>query len=303
MADFKELIKLIEDTVNDLNKSIPKIQKDILDEVLLLIKDLETDNGNIRTNTGNLKIIADIKSKLEVIILNPEYKQAVKNYVGSFAEITKLQNEYFREIEDKFKPPKIQKELLKQAKEDVVSKLTESGIEANLVEPVKDIIRKAITSGSSYKALQAQLTNYLSETDTEGQLVRYTKQISTDAINQFSRQYSNLISSDLGLEWFRYSGSNIKTTRPFCLACTDRKYFHISEIPQLLKGDFPEFKKYDGELNSKTGLPQGMYPETDVSNFYTLLGGYNCGHQYRPVSEDMVPENIKAMVARAKGST
>jgi hypothetical protein len=39
-----------------------------------------------------------------------------------------------------------------------------------------------------------------------------------------------------------------------------------------------------------------MIPGTDVSNFMTNRGGYNCGHQWRPVSEDLVPQEIKLEV-------
>ena len=297
MADFKQLIQLITQAIDRFNNKIPGIQSQMLDEVLLLSKKLEINGGSVRINAANLKLISDIKGKLQKIILNPDYIKSVKEYVSNFNELTNLQNQYFNEIADKFSPPGLTKEILKQAKESVVSQLTETGLDANITDSVKEILRKGITSGIGYAGLQKQLTDYLTENDTgEGQLQKYVKQISTDSINQFSRTYSNLVSNDLGLEWFRYSGSNIETTRPFCLACTKRKFIHVSELTKIIHGDFEEFREFDGKINSKTHLPQGMYPETDESNFATLLGGYNCGHQWRPVSEDLVPEEIKRRV-------
>ncbi|MBK7885129.1 MAG: hypothetical protein IPJ81_16090 [Chitinophagaceae bacterium] len=141
------------------------------------------------------------------------------------------------------------------------------------------------------------MQNYLIDNETgEGQLQKYTKQITTDALNQYSGQYTQIVSSDLDFEWFRYSGSNIETTRPFCLACTKKKFIHISEIPQLLKGNFPEFREFDGVINEKTGLPAGLIAGTDVSNFMINRGGYNCAHQLRPVSEDLVPKEYLAKI-------
>lgn len=296
LADFKDLIRLITSTVDKFNANIPGIQKHVLEEVLLLAKQLDMNGANVRISTTNLKIIADVKARLQKIILNEKYLKNIGSYVKKFDEITTIQNSYFQSVEKKFNPSSISKELLKQAKNSVVHQLT-GGIDTNISEGIKDILRKGITGGSSYASMQKQLTDYLTDNQSgEGQLQRYVKQISTDAINQFSGQYTQVISSDLGFEWFRYSGSNLITSRLFCLACTDRKYFHISELPKILKGEFEEFRQRKGKINVKTGLPNGMIPGTDVSNYMTNRGGYNCGHQWRPVSEDLVPAEIKQRV-------
>lgn len=269
----------------------------MLDDILLLVKNLDTNGNNIKVATSNIKVLATLKSRLEKIMLNPNYIDSVKQYLKSFNQVVQLQNDYFKEIESKFKPPKLTDEIKKQAIGSVAKQLTETGLGANVVDKIQDILRKAITSGSGYTSLTKQLTDFLIDNKSgDGQLVKYTKQITTDAINQFSGQYTQLISSDLGFEWFRYSGSNIETTRPFCLACTERKWFHISELPEVLKGQFDEFRKYDGTINKKTELPEGMIPGTDISNFQIYTGGYNCMHKWRPVSEDLVPADIKQRV-------
>ncbi len=269
----------------------------MLDDILLLTKQLNVKDDKIKIAAGNLKLLSQVKGRLQKILLNPTYVQSVKDYVGNFNEVIKLQNNYFREIESKFSPPKLVTEIKKQAVESVVNNLTENGLNANIVDKVHNLMRQAATSGGSYNTLNTQLTDFITNNHTgDGQLLRYTKQITTDALNQFSGQYTQLISADLGFEWFRYSGSNIETTRPFCLACTDRKYFHISEMPKVLLGEFEEFRKYQGKINKKTGLPEGMIPGTDVSNFQTNRGGYNCGHQWRPVSADLVPMDIQQRV-------
>ena len=269
----------------------------MLDDVLVLIRKLDVKGDNIKIAAANLKILSQVRGRLEKILLNPQYVQSVKDYVKTFDTVMNLQHDYFSEIEKNFKPPKFGKEIKKQAIQSVVNQLTENGLSANVVDKVGNLIRLATTSGASYSTLNQQLTDFLTNNHSgDGQLLKYTRQITTDAINQFNGQYTQIISSDLGYEWFRYSGSNLETSRPFCLACTYRKYFHISELPEVLKGQFEEFKKFEGKVNKKTGLPDGMIPGTDVSNFMVNRGGYNCGHQWRPVSEDLVPMNIRNRV-------
>jgi hypothetical protein len=298
--DFKNLINTITAAIDKFNSSVPATQRAMLREVLQLVKELETRGDRIKVTAENIRRLASINSKLQRVMLTDNYLSSVKEYLGAYSEVVRLQNEYFLSIEQKFKPPRLLNELRKQAIQAVTNQLTENGLNANVVDKVAEMIRKAVSAGGSYNSLSKQLTDFIVNNETgEGQLLRYTKQISTDALNQFSGQYTQLISSDLGFEWFRYSGSNIETTRPFCLACTERKFFHISELPKVLRGEFEEFKKYEGKINPKTKLPTGMIPGTDVSNFMTNRGGYNCGHQWRPVTETSVPQSI---ILRVKNS-
>ncbi len=296
-SDFKELIKIIQSAVDKFNEQIPGVQKKLLDSIRTQLKDVDLKGNNISVSTKNVRLIAQIKSKLEEIMLTPEYKKSVKQFISTFEDITKFQNNYFVQLEEKFKPSKLGAELKKQAMQAVVEKLTENGLSANVTAGIEDLLRKNITGGSSYSSLDQNLQDYLTQNETgEGQLQRYTKQITTDALNQYSGQYTQIVSSDLGFEWFKYAGSNIETTRPFCLACVKKKFIHISEIPKILNGDFPEFKDFGGVIYKKTGLPTGMIAGTDVSNFMINRGGYNCGHQLRPVSEDIVPKEYLTRV-------
>lgn len=293
MADFKSLINRITEAVDAFNKNIPGIQKQMLEDVSLLTHQLDLKGDTIKILAGNIRLLNRLKSKLQKIILSPEYVASVKDYASSFNDIIKLQNEYFTSVSSEFKPPKLTKEIRNQAIQSVVNDLTENGIAANVTDKIYNLMRSAIASGGSYNSLNQELRDFIvNNSSGEGYLLKYTKQITTDALNQFSGEYTSIITSDLGLEWFRYSGSNIETSRPWCLACRDRKWFHISELPKILKGEFPEFEEYGGNLNKKTGLPQGMIPGTDLSNFQVRRGGYNCGHLWRPCSEDMVPQTV-----------
>jgi len=216
-----------------------------------------------------------------------------------------LQNSYWKEQESKFKPRKVLTALRKQAISDTVNQLTESGIGVNVGERITEMLKASITSGGSYKKLTATLRDGLLNTEQKGYLDRYAKQVTIDSLNQYSAQYSKVVSSDLGYEWFKYDNTDIDTTRPFCDAMTDQPYFHISQVPSLLRAEGLYYEK-DGvktkvELYSKTGLPAGMIPNTNAETFFVNRGGYNCGHQIRPVAERQVPIQVRETVMATAG--
>lgn len=300
MPDFSDILKRIDKAVEKFNKVIPGIQKNIYADIQEELKRLDLSNGKIKTTVANIKIITSIKNKLLRLIITPEYQKEVRDFAQAFNDVTKLQNAYWKAVETTFKPRPLLREIRKQAISDTVKNLTASGIGTTIQEQIADILRTNITTGGSYSALTDQLRESLLNTETDGALLKYTKQITTDALHQYSAQYTQTVSSDLGFEWFAYQGSDIKTTRPFCDAMTDFRYFHITEIPALLAAKDLYYIK-DGvktkvPIYDKTGLPQGMIPGTNPANFQINRGGYNCGHQIRPVSQSIVPTAIKEKV-------
>lgn len=300
MPSFDDIVQVMEQAVDKFNGRIPLIQRRMYRALLDEVRKLDTGKRGLKSTVANMRRVTSIKAKLQRIILSKEYKGEIKKFVEVFNDITKLQNQIFRSAEQNFTPPKIGAEIKKQSITDVVNNLTERGIAGDVSNAVADILRQNITTGSSYASLTEALREALIETKSPGILQRYAKQITTDAVNQYSATYMRNISSDLGYEWFRYAGRDIATTRPFCDAMTDRKYFHISEVPDLLKAKglyyMVEGKQKKVPLMEKTGLPAGMIPGTDEASFFSNRGGYNCGHQIFPVVEARVPADIKTRV-------
>lgn len=308
MPQFSDILKRIDAAISKFNNLIPKMQRDMFNEIQNELKRLDTSNGKIKTTVANLRIIISIKNKMLRLILTPEYIKEVKEFASAFNDVTKLQNEYWRSIESTFKPKTFLKEIRTQAISDTVAKLTASGIGSTIQEQITNILRTNITTGGSYAALTNQLRESLLTTKSDGLLQKYAKQITTDSLNQYSAQYTQAVSNDLGFEWFAYQGTEIMTSRPFCQAMVENnRYFHISQVPNLLKGldaqgnklqykdnNTDEIKKV--ELYSKTNLPHGFIPGTNAANFFVNRAGYFCGHQARPVSESIVPMNVREIV-------
>lgn len=292
--EIQSVLNAVDEGLIDFNEAIPAIQEQIYRRLLRFQKELIVQGDTITNSVKNIKLLASLKSDLESIILDDtDYLESVSKLGKLYEKVDTLNYKYFKALEKKFKPPKVMEAIRKQSVTAVVESLTESGLNEQLINPIRDMIATYTNTGGSYAQMTKELNNYITGTpEIDGALVKYTKQVATDSLNQYTATVNSVLASDLGWEWFRYVGSNIKTTRTFCKALTKKQYYHISELPQIIKGNFEEFKAMKGKIYDRTGLPDGMIEDTNVSNFQVYRGGYNCGHQAYPIPKALVPKNI-----------
>jgi hypothetical protein len=295
---IKQILSTIDEAIGKFQSSIPGIQKLVYDELQPMLKEIKIKDGKILNNVDNLRLIGNLKNKLEKIIVSTEYKKSVQSFIDSFGVVSNLQQDYFAQFNDKFKAGKTLPIIKQLAVESTINGLIGQGMVVNIVDPIQKILNQNITTGGDYANFQDQLRNHILSNDTgDGSLVKYTKQISTDAINQFNAQYHKTIAEDLQFNWCRYVGSNITTSREFCIYLTKKQWIHRSEFPEVLRGIIDDHKC---KLSNTTGLPLGMIPGTNVDNFNVLRGGYTCGHQAFWVPDSAVPEDLKAKFSDSK---
>lgn len=294
---FSEIIDEIDGSYDRLSKQLAQSEREALRLLLVRLRKLDLDSsGNVKRTAVNIRELAKIRARLESIVLNDSYRVAIKDLVNTFTKVADLQNTFFEQTVQDYKPKAVTKALQKEA-----AKAVQENLRTQVIEEVRSTIgrklQSAITSGVSYADLTADITNTMQGAGVEpGQIAKYARTLATDSLNTFSREHLTLISSDLGYEWFRYQGSLIETSRPFCEAMVKKKFFHVSELDDILAGKFSEFEDLEGTMNQKTGLPAGLKEETTPQNFTSLAGGWNCGHQCRPVPEDRVPLDIRTKV-------
>lgn len=282
------------------------MQRTLYNEVLEELKRLDLNGDNVKVTVKNLGILASIQKKMNRLILNEDYRKEVREFIKGYNEVVKLQNEYWRSIEPTFKPRPLLKAIRAQAVQDIARSMTER-ISADVGDSLVQLLRTNITTGGSYAELtEVMRSSILDNPDTgkKGILDTQIKTIAKTSINQFSRQYTQVVSSDLGYEWFRYSNTEIKTSRGFCQSMVENhRYFHISQVPELLEGKYlgrrmEYVDNISGEsktvaIYKRTGLPDGFIEGTNISNFFVNAGGWNCGHSIDPVNEKQVPRAVR----------
>ncbi|HRI22608.1 MAG TPA: hypothetical protein PLA68_16725, partial [Panacibacter sp.] len=295
MASIQDILQTIKSSVDKLSGFAGSQQQRIFNELLGYVKKLETRGDNILNNKENLRLVNLIKVKLERLIVDPKYKEQLKQFAASYKDIADLQNEYFSQFNAAYKPNTGLNALKKSSVETTITNLTETGIDAGVISGLKKILTTNITAGGSYAQLTEQLRNYMLTNETgEGALQRYVTTYANTAINQYSAEYNKAVADDLGLEWFMYTGSLLETSREFCRKAVEKKYIHISEFETLLHGDFGSLGKV--HVNKKTSLPDGMMEGTNKENFPRRRGGWNCGHQLIAVADSAVPQNVRDVI-------
>lgn len=283
------LLATLESSVDNFQGSIDGIQDDIFDEILDELRNLNTRAGTIKATVGNLKILNRLQPKIQKAVLTPEYRENVKVFSGTFDTLTAINNEYFTALVTSFKPSAVVNELRLTSIASTIESLTEAGINSNIVEPVMDIVRRNITEQNKVSNLVKELGNFITENEQSvGALRRYTSQITTDAVNQYSASQQKILTDDLGLEWFKYVGSLVKDSRPFCISLIKKKFVHKSELQQVAVGKFtiPMVR-----LN-------GLIPNTNASNLQVNRGGFQCQHQLIAVATEEVPKAVQKRIGK-----
>jgi hypothetical protein len=203
------------------NKNVGTRQKDMWTAVFKSIKNLETDAlGNILPNRNNLRTLRTVRGEISKMIITPQYKKDLSAFLGGFNELKGINDTYYKAIASGVLNEN--KEIFSLVKELSIdatkNSLLEAGINNEIIAPVERILTQNITTGGSLQDLSEVLrSQILGNKDNLGALERYTKQITTDSLNQFNANYNATVSADLGLEFYYYAGSIKDTSRKYCV--------------------------------------------------------------------------------------
>jgi hypothetical protein len=289
--EINKLLKELNDSVESFNSSLNVIQADVLAEVEVLIKDISLSGNNITQSVSNLKKINTLYARIEKVVISPEYKARVIEYGKSFSTVEKILDNYFSELVSEYSAPEVLAEIKKLAVQEVVDSLMESGIKANVSDKIGAILKDNIESGAKYTDMVKELKTFIvGNAEDLGAMESYAGTITTDAINEYAATYNKIITDDLDMDWFVYSGALVGQSRELCEKLVAKKFIHKSELPQIVKGNI------DGHqipVSKKTGLPYGMKAGTTANNFQIKRGGYRCNHLMLATSEERVPIEIR----------
>lgn len=238
-------------------------------ELLKLLKELELDNGIVVASAKNLALSQEIADKMRQVMLGGDYLNGLRDFLTAFDEQSLMVNQIFAgEFDDFVSDKALYNLVVNQAKRTTLALFDQSAIDKAWIEPLKRIINDNILVNASYTELVGVLQEFaLGSGEKAATLTRYAQLYARDSFNIFNRNYTHLLSEDVGAEYFEYAGGRVRDSRDFCLQRVGRIYSK-SEIEGWASESW-----------------QGKRPETDKKTIFSYAGGYNCMHSILPVSK------------------
>jgi hypothetical protein len=275
-AELEKIIKRLDDQVNKSLSGfndLTRAERELYNFVSDFVASLKT--GSARQRIDSLKVIERFRIELNKKLESGIYGSKVKAFAASFTGAGSIINDYFAALSVDFKSGNsLYKALLESNVQTTLQTMLGARMHASFTEPVIKLLKDNIAGNGSISDLRRKLlTQIVSQPDAPASITRYVNQVATDSIEQFTRNYINTISEDLGLNFYLYAGTEIKTTRKFCDERTGRYFTKL-------------------QVESWANLTwAGKIPETTKATIFTYCGGYNCRHRLLPVSKDIYEAN------------
>lgn len=293
MASIQEILKeklsLIQKSPQRFVSRIERVQEQLLKDLLKMVGELDTEGGLIKATKSNFDKIEQITSKLQGTLTQGEYFDAVKDMVSDMDKTKRLTDSYFKNVETSYDPNARLNEIYKANRSASVDAfIGDATLETNFLQPVKDVILQGISNEMPFSEMVKNITTTVTGNDeVDGKLKKYGKQVSSTIMSKAERNYSSMVADELGVQFVRYVGGTIDTTRCFCEQ-RNGKYFHIEEVRAWGDGEIQA-----GGLDRSCGYPwAGMIAGTNRGNIEENLGGWECDHSLVYVSEINVPQSV-----------
>lgn len=267
---------------NNLVKQVAKTNKALFEQIELLLVRLELNpDGTIKQSQVNRRLLSRTDEYFNKAFNQSGYYDNLNVFAKVVVDITDTNALYFDFVLDSFsKDAQYIKALQKDTIKQISTYMANEGLEVVMKRPIIEIMNQNLNTGASYHDLTKQMREFILGSDQlEPRLVRYSKQVTTDTLFNYSRALQESVSQNAGLEFYVYSGSVMDDSRPFCAARAG-KYYHKREIEEMAKLSW-----------------QGKRQGTTASTIFVFAGGYNCLHKWIAVSELVVPPEV---IQRAK---
>jgi hypothetical protein len=242
--------------------------------VLELIDQMDYTGGVLSATPRNFELINQVDAIVNELFVKSPYLSGLTNYAKGMSVQTGLIGQYFGVLGQDVSLPTYQN-VIRNIQSNAIDKLTQSSINQAFGKPLKDLLNQSVTTGVTRSEVNKSITEFIKGTpELDGKLVKYVKQISSDAFAVVDRQTTTYLAEQLGLQdWWLYAGGRIKDTRKFCLERYG-KYFHRLEVESWVNLTW-----------------QGKAPVNE-GTIFALLGGYNCQHIAMPVTIEIVPQDV-----------
>lgn len=289
-----ERLKRYESIPDKLVSGVDKAQRALLKEIEDIMATLDVVDGKIALTESNLKKVGVITEDLKKAFYGTDYVESVKSFIQEFPTQAKLTIAQYKAmgLDVALADDKILAQMLINSQRESLTLLSENAVDNVLLTPIRQSLSQSVTSQASLSETMKTMRTFINGDESiEGNMQRYVKQVAYDSFATSDRSYAQKINEDLGLQFYKYTGGLLETSRCFCDE-RNGKVFHKREIEMWGVG---EGDKYS------CGYPwTGMRKGTNEQTIFNYLGGYNCRHSLIAVMQEAVPTQVIEK-AKSKG--
>lgn len=285
----KEKLERLNSVPDGMVSEAQSAQKRLLSEVERILSSMDIQGGNFVFNEANILKLEQVNNLLSQAIFNSSYQKELTNFAKEFNIQAELTDEYYKIVVDEFKPAPLYDATILNNQRNAINLLTGDSVSNTVAPQIAQTIQSAITNGQSFSEVMTTIRNFVTPEGADGILEKYVKQVAFDSFAVGDRSYTDAIAQDLGLEFGIYQGGEIATTRCFCDE-RNGKYYHRKEVEEW--GNRKNIGACAITMGDGSRGWAGMNKNTNKATIFSLLGGYNCGHNYLPVSIKSVPKSV-----------
>jgi hypothetical protein len=257
------------------------VQKNLADVIVEKLSKFERRGGALAAGSAtNTQMLATFENNIKTALKRTNYRDLIKGYLSNFDEIAKLSQQTAQAVAGRTVQASTVNALKRIEIERIALQLVEpQGIQSNIVDPIKRILFKSVTTGTDYASATAEIETFVNGVQGQnGFMQRYTTQLARDSVNRYAGTINNVIKAEFELDGFVYVGSLIETSREVCneLVRGDGKFQDLQKDGAYRIADLPI-------IVSRMLGEGGVNPALTVDNFFELRGGYNCRHEAIPI--------------------
>lgn len=278
--------------INAFRRALPTVEIRVAAEVITLLSRLRVKDGAILPTEFNYVVAQEIREALGGIIYESGYLDLISGYAEGLAKVKAAQDAVFAQLGvtgmSDFQA------VYNNSARLAIDTLSNGAVSVQQQE-FANLMNSAIGSSSNFADTVTAVRQNIAGTDEfKGRLEAYAGTYAKDAATVTNATYLDAVSTANGLDWFRYVGAILDDdSREFCIERVG-KTFHRREIELWGEG------VNTGLKYPEAGMWPGMNRATTAKSIFALRGGYNCAHNFIPVSIDAVPED-KLQEAKDKG--
>lgn len=277
MADWEkeheEKVEFIEKTIREIEKEVPALAiliQDMLDEALAIYYGKE----KVRASAAAYAKIDQTFKKMEEYIAQTKYATKVEDMTRSFETLVKYNTRIQKGMNGLTVSTKKLSPFMMRAVDTTISTLISSGLKAEILRPMRDMMIRSIAGGATLKDAKDSYLTYVraSNKRSVSRLEQWVIEMSRDTMLGVDGAINSFIHEEYEMDGYRYVGSLVKDSRPQC-----RRWVAMEVIPN---------DKLEEEIKLAYRTGKGMMPGTNTTTFSIQRGGFNCRHYAYPTFID-----------------